>query len=157
GIDGIGNFYFRGRLYPAAIARYKEVLQKYPDYSKMPDTLFHLAESFHHSGNDPEAGIYYARIVSDFPLSERVKEARQQLVVLKMPVPEANPVALARAQSAPRDERGVLGSVIGVVHRKPLVSADTAAASNAAQEESEEAAPAPVRGGTTGSGAESGG
>ncbi len=149
GVEGIGNFYYKGKLYPAAIGRYKEVMQKYPDYSRMPDTLYHLAESLRHSGNEPEAAIYFARIVTDYPLSDRVKEAKGQLVAMKQPVPEANPVALARAQTEPRDERSIVGSVIGIVHRKPLVSAKTEAASNASQEENENApAPAPVRGGT---------
>ena len=35
----------------------------------MPETLFGLAEALQHIGNEKEAAIYYARIVSEHPLS----------------------------------------------------------------------------------------
>ena len=68
-----------------------------------------------------------------------------------MPIPEANPVALARAQAAPKDDRSMLGKVVGLVKHRSPVSTDTAAASSAAEEE-QDSAPTPVRGGTSGSG-----
>jgi outer membrane protein assembly factor BamD len=151
GVEKIGNFYFLRKSYPAAIARYKDIMTKYPDYTGMPDTLFYLAEALRHSNNEPEAGIYYARIVTDHPLSDRVDDAKRHLLAMNMPVPEANPVALARAQAAPRDERGVFGKVVGLVKRRSPVSTETAAASSAVEEEND-TAPAPVRGGTSGSG-----
>src|SRR5262245_24060384 len=70
--NGIGNFYMHRKEYAAALSRYKEVVTKYPDYSKMPDTLFHLADSLEHAGNEPESAIYFARIVTEHPLSQRV-------------------------------------------------------------------------------------
>ena len=150
GVDKVGNFYFQRRSYPAAIARYKEIMMKYPDYSKMPDALYYMAESLRLSSNEPEAGIYYARIVTDHPLSSRVSEAKRQLTAMNMPIPEPNPVALARAQAAaPHDSGGVLGKVVSAFIHKPAVSTDTAAASAAAQEEAE-TAPTSVRGGTGG-------
>ncbi|HSU88816.1 MAG TPA: outer membrane protein assembly factor BamD [Terriglobia bacterium] len=151
GVERIASFYYLKRAYPAAIARYKEIMTKYPDYSQMPDTLYYLAESLRHSNNEPEAGIYYARIVTDHPLSERVDEAKHRLTAMNMPIPEANPVALARAQAAPKDDRSMLGKVVGLVKHRSPVSTDTAAASSAAEEE-QDTAPTPVRGGTSGSG-----
>src|SRR5437773_5687132 len=151
GVDRIADFYYLRKSYPAAIARYKEIMAKYPDYSKMPDSLYYLAESLRHSNNEPEAAIYYARIVTDHPLSDRVEEAKHRLTAMNMPIPEANPVALARAQAAPRDERSIIGKMFGLVRHRPPVSTDTAAASSAAEEE-ENTAPTSVRGGTSGSG-----
>src|SRR3989442_1904374 len=64
GVDRIGNFYFLHKNYSAAMGRYKEVMTKYPDYTKMPEVLFDLGESLRHTGNETEAAIYYARIVT---------------------------------------------------------------------------------------------
>ncbi len=151
GVDRVADFYYLRKSYPAAIARYKEIMTKYPDYSKMPDSLYYLAESLRHSNNEPEAAIYYARIVTDHPLSDRVEEAKHRLTAMNMPIPEANPVALARAQAAPRDERSIIGKMFGLVRHRPPVSTETGAASSAAEAE-ENTAPTSVRGGTAGSG-----
>jgi outer membrane protein assembly factor BamD len=151
GVDKVADFYYLRKSYPAAIARYKEITTKYPDYSRLPETLYYLAESLRHSNNEPEAAIYYARIVTDHPLSGRVGEAKHRLTAMNMPIPEANPVALARAQTAPRDEKSVIGKMFGLVKHRPPVSAETTAASSAAEEEAA-TAPTSVRGGTSGSG-----
>ncbi len=155
GVSKVASFYYLRKAYPAAIGRYKEIMRKYPDYSGMPDNLYYLAESLRHSNNEPEAAIYYARIVTDHPLSGRVDDAKHQLTELNMPIPEANPVALARAKAAapPEDKGGVLGKMFALFYKRPPVSTDTAAASNAAQEEAA-TAPASVRGGTSGSGSD---
>src|SRR5437588_1395720 len=138
GVYKVGTFYYQRKSYPAAVARYKEIMTKYPDYSRMPDTLYYLAESLRLNNNEPEAAIYYSRIVTDHPLSNRISSAKQRLTAMNIPVPEPNPVALARAQAeVPRDDRGVLGKVINGFLHKPAVSTQTAAASSASQEEEE--------------------
>src|SRR5438034_7030993 len=48
GVDRIADFYYLRKSYPAAIARYKEIMTKYPYYSKMTDALYSLAESLRH-------------------------------------------------------------------------------------------------------------
>jgi outer membrane protein assembly factor BamD len=151
GINKVANFYYLRRSYPAAIGRYKEIVMKYPDYSRLSENLYDLAESLRQSNNEPEAAIYYARIVTDHPLSDRVDEAKRRLTAMNMPIPEANPVALARAQAIPRDDRGVLGKVINLFNHRPAVSTETSAASSAAESEAA-TAPTSVRGGTSGSG-----
>ena len=99
---------------------------KYPDFSGSPDTLFNLGEALRINNNEPESAIYYARIVSEHPLSERVQEAKQRLTLLNQPIPEPNPVALARAQQAsPIEERGLLGKMFGMFSRRPPVPVTT--------------------------------
>jgi len=147
---GIANQYFRNRIYPAALSRYKEVVTKYPDYSRMPETLFNLAESLKQTGKEQESAVYYARIVVEHPLSSKAGDAKRRLTAMSVPIPEPNPVALARAQQSARDDNGVLGKVFGVLRSRPPVSTETAAASTAAAEEqSPDTAPAPVRGGVS--------
>src|SRR5262245_11825842 len=111
GTYGVGNFYVLHRHYAAAVSRYKELMTKYPDYSRMPDTLFNLAEALRHAGNDQEAAIYYARIVMEHPVSDRVGDAKQRLTALNQPIPEPNPVALARAQQTQHDDKSILGKM----------------------------------------------
>jgi outer membrane protein assembly factor BamD len=130
GVYKIGNFYHLRRSYPAAIDRYKEIVMRYPDYSGVPDALYNLADSLQKSDNPAEAGIYFTRIVSEYPLSERVTDAKDRLVALNMPVPDPNPVALARAQQTSREDRSILGKMFGMFSRRPPGSSETGAASS---------------------------
>jgi outer membrane protein assembly factor BamD len=121
GVFRIGNFYLLRRSYPAATDRYREVLTKYPDFTGTPEALFNLAESLRHNNNEPESAIYYARIVSDHPRSDRVNDAKQRLSEMNQPIPEPNPVALARTSQAPVEERGLFGKMFGMFNRRPPV------------------------------------
>jgi outer membrane protein assembly factor BamD len=132
GVFKIGNFYLLRKSYPAAVDRYQEILKKYPDFSRAPDTLFNLAEAFRHA-NNPESAIYYARIVSEYPLSDRVSDAKERLTAMNQPIPDPNPVALARAQQIQRDDRGIFGKMFGMFSRRPPVPTDTEAASSEEQ------------------------
>lgn len=129
GVYKVGNFYFLKKNFIASADRYREVLEKYPDYSRAPETLFYLAESLRRNSNEPESAVYYARVVVEHPLSEPVPDAKERLADLNMPIPEPSPAALERARQNPREERGVLGKVFGVFNRRPGVSTDTDAAS----------------------------
>jgi outer membrane protein assembly factor BamD len=154
GIAGVGNFYLVShRDYNAAVSRYKEVLKNYPDYSKMPETLFALAFSLQQMGNQKDAVAYYDRIVTDHPLSDRVSQAKQQLTALNQPIPQPNPVALARAQQAQGEAPpgGVLGKLYTVLKPSPGVSTKTSAVSDAKSSEdaTSDTPTGGVRGGTT--------
>ena len=129
GVFRIGNFYLLRRSYAAAIDRYKEIAKKYPDFSRTPEALFNLAESMRHSNNEPESAIYYARVVSEYPFSERATEAKERLTAMNMPVPEPNPVALARSQQTQHEDRSILGKMFGMFNRRPPVPTETEAAS----------------------------
>src|SRR5262245_4514077 len=154
GVNGIGNFYLHRSDYAAAISRYKEIVTKYPDYSRMPDTLYHLAESLERSGNEQESAIYFARIITEHPLSGRVGDAKRQLTAIKQPIPDPNPVALLRAQQAAHDDKSMLGRVFGMFKPRPSVPTETSAAStDAIQDEPAEAPTGPIRGSTGGSSA----
>jgi outer membrane protein assembly factor BamD len=151
GVNGVGNFYMLHRNYAAAVSRYKEIATKYPDYSKMPDTLFGLAEALRRAGNEPEAAIYYARIVVEHPVSDRADEAKKHLVALNQPIPDPNPAALARAQQELHDDKSILGKMFGMFKSRPPVPTETSARSSADEDGSaaDTGAPVPVRGGST--------
>jgi outer membrane protein assembly factor BamD len=149
GVYGVASFYMLQRNYSAATSRYKEVMTKYPDYSKMPNTLFNLADALRQAGNDQESVIYYARVVTEHPLSDRVDAAKQRLTALNQPIPDPNPVALARAQQTPREDRSIFTKMFGMFKSRPPVPTETSAATSAEEETTgTDEAPAPVRGGT---------
>src|SRR5438045_96587 len=55
GVTKIANQYYLRHSYRAAISRYHEVLERYPDYTKTPDVLFNLAESLQETDNPESA------------------------------------------------------------------------------------------------------
>ena len=155
GVRRIADQYYVRRSYPAALSRYKEVLTKYPDYSKVPYALYNIGEMLHKVNNNGESAVYFARIVSEHPLSDRVEDAKRRLKEFNVPIPDPNPVALARAQLTQGQDRGVFGKMFSMFNRRPQVSGETAAASSAGapqEEPAAEAAPTSLRGGTSNAG-----
>lgn len=138
GVFGIANHYFRTNAYPASTGRYRDLVEKYRDSRLVPDSLYLLGESLRLNNNEPESVIYYSRLVSEYPTSERVNEAKARLAELNQPIPQPNPVAMANAQAQPRPDKGILGKVFSVFSRRPDVSTDTPAASVTDPEKSED-------------------
>src|SRR5207253_9738690 len=101
------------------------------------------------TSNEQESAIYYARIVMEHPLSDRVDDATRQLKAIGQPIPEPNPVALARAQQAPRDDKGVLGKMFGMFKSRPAVPTEPSAASSTSEAEPADTGAAPARGSST--------
>lgn len=126
----IANQYFLRKNYPAAINRYAEIEEKWPDFTRMDLNLFNLAESYRLLKPTPrleESEKYYAEIVRNYPVSLRAKLAAQRLKELQQPVPSVNPVAAAQ-QPQKKKEKGMLGKTLGIFHGGPVVSTDTNAA-----------------------------
>ena len=76
---GVGKFYLDRGRYRAATSRFKENVEKYPEFSGMDENLFLLAQSLEKSENSDEASIYYARIATGFPLVPRFDLAKARL------------------------------------------------------------------------------
>ncbi len=75
-----GYFYQRTRqACRAAIARYETVLKDYPDYGRIDEVLFRLAECLTLSGRGAEALPHLSRMIKDYPQSEYAEEARRLL------------------------------------------------------------------------------
>ncbi len=92
----IGDFYFGRAAYNAAEGRYKEVLDKYPDYGRMDETLFKLAESLEQTGRVTEASVYYEQIAREYPYSKYFKDSKEKLILLERDVPSVDQQAAAR-------------------------------------------------------------
>lgn len=93
----VGNFYLEARYRPGkgglkgAQSRYKEIVEKYPNFSYMDEVLFKLANTYREEEEPDEAAKYYQQLLRDFPNSDFSEKAREQLAVIGAPVPEADP------------------------------------------------------------------
>lgn len=61
-------------------------------------------------------------------MSERVDESKRWLSTFNMPIPDTNPVAIARAQQRP-EGKGIFGKMFGMFSRRPGINTQTGAAS----------------------------
>ncbi len=75
----IGRFYV-GRKRPlAAIARFRTVLDSYPQYPEREKVYLYLGRALLASHNEVEARIYLDKLVKDFPDGRYTDEARREL------------------------------------------------------------------------------
>jgi outer membrane protein assembly factor BamD len=105
----IARFYFVKQDYPASAARLFEITERYPLYSQSDEALWMLGDVYTRakqgSRNEDDknhwadlAAKCYDRIVQNYPLSHLASPAKSRLKAMGMPVPAADPNALARLQ-----------------------------------------------------------
>ena len=80
---GVGRYYYSIRWYPAAIERWKKLLEVDSAYSGRDAVYFYLGEALIKMGNAPEALPYFERLVTEFEQSEHLQEARARIAQLK--------------------------------------------------------------------------
>lgn len=114
----IGDFYTTRADWPAAIARYKTVMDTYPLYSHMDDVLIGMGDSYEAESRaarmqnlpeaakaklvqdfDGKAAAAYRAVVLEHSASPHVEDARDRLdsMHLPIPVPTAEEVASSQA------------------------------------------------------------
>ena len=93
----IANYYYnqsvtlgKGGL-KGAQSRYREIIDKYPNFGSADEVLFKLANTYMLEEESDQAVRYYQRIVRDYPNSEYVAESKKQLELIGATIPEANP------------------------------------------------------------------
>jgi outer membrane protein assembly factor BamD len=79
----VGRHYYRIRWYRGAIDRFKEILEKDPEYTRRDAVYYLLAESLFKDDKKPEALPYYERLVKEFEQSEYLKDAQKRIAELK--------------------------------------------------------------------------
>ena len=118
----IGYYYYVKGDRRAAAGRLLAVTKRYPLYSRSDDALWMLGDIFEKSEKKEIASIYYSRIVKEYPLSPRVGDAKGKLVAFHVPVPQADPKALAWMQAevnTPRPKPGLLSKPMIMVKSGP--------------------------------------
>ena len=93
----VANYYYKlsvdqkkGGL-KGAQSRYREVLAKYPNFSFMDEALFKLAVTYQIEEETDQAAKYFQQLVRDYPNSDYVKKAKEQLELIGASVPQPNP------------------------------------------------------------------
>ena len=121
----VGRFYYWRQSYPAAIARLKSLVDKYPLYSKADEALYLLGQSyegeitmlrsrqmneaakarmirgFHQAG----AAEAYCRILTRYPLMDRADDAKARLACLDINQCRSQPKPQSRKIKAEEDSR----------------------------------------------------
>jgi outer membrane protein assembly factor BamD len=85
-----------------AQSRLKEIADKYPCFSYGDEVFYRLASTYQAEEEPDEAARYYQKLVSEFPDSEYLEKAREQLNIIGAPIPEKgapNPCAKRQTQS----------------------------------------------------------
>lgn len=122
-----GAFYHTKGSYPAAANRLQALVDQFPLFSGADEALWQLGDSYTRMGDRfrPQTVAAYTRIVKDYPLSEYVEQAKLRLKDLEAPVPEADPVALARMkyELENRENPGMMSHFWGMFRKSPDVSA----------------------------------
>jgi outer membrane assembly lipoprotein YfiO len=93
----IANYYYgqsvgqqKGGL-KGAQSRYREIMQKYPNFSYMDEALYKLGVTYQIEEETEEAAKHFRRVVSDYPYSDYREKAIEQLQLMGETVPPTNP------------------------------------------------------------------
>jgi outer membrane protein assembly factor BamD len=142
----VGRFYYLRESYPAAIARLRSVVDRYPLYSQADEALYLLGQAYEgeiamvrsRKGSEVAkarmiqeftngAAESYSRIVTRYPLMNRVEDAKVRLEALHQPVPKPTKtaVALNKAEEDSRRETGMFGKVMRNFQKHPDVAQAT--------------------------------
>lgn len=76
---GVGYFYLRKGSTAAALSRFVQVEQRFPDYGGRDKLFYYQAVALQRLGRTGEALGYYNRILEEFPQSEFARKARSQV------------------------------------------------------------------------------
>jgi outer membrane protein assembly factor BamD len=120
------NFYHTKGSFPAAANRYQGLADQFPLYSQADESLWQLADSYQHMGDrfENQQVAALTRIVKDYPLSAHADAARAKLKEMNRPVPEADPVAVARMKYELENhtKMGPMGHFLGAFRTSPTMN-----------------------------------
>ena len=140
----VGQFYFLRMAYPAAIARLKTLVDRYPLYSGADQALFMLGKSYEAEielirknprSNEvtksrviekltKDAADAYSRIITRYPAMDRALDAKARLEALHQPVPRPTRKMLEqnKKEEASRQESSLMAKGLGNFAKGPDVS-----------------------------------
>jgi len=151
---GIGRFYYLRESYPASIARLRSLLEKYPLYSRADEAAYLLGQNYegqmarmratptcdvkglprgcaseaakakYAEQFTKDAAQAYDKIITRYPLMDRVDDARRRLAALHQPIPRPTKAAVAqnKAEIASRGESTMMQRMSGLIKKGPDVA-----------------------------------
>jgi outer membrane protein assembly factor BamD len=151
-----GDFYHHKGSNAAAANRLEAVVSQYPLYSRADEALWEAADSYGRMGPRfrQRTGDTLAKIVKDYPLSPFADLAKKKLVAMELPVPDADPAAVARMkyEAANRTKVGITRKSTDIIRRGPPEVATAAKSGAPTMNNPKASIPAsiPAPGGSTG-------
>ena len=144
----VGRFYYLRESYPAAEARLKSLVDKYPLYSQADEALLLLGQAYQASIErvrnnssirneaakarliedlNNKAADAYDRILTRYPLGDAADDAKAALVALHRPIPKATKAMIAqnRAEIESRKDTGMVSHLMGNFKKHPDVAVAT--------------------------------
>jgi outer membrane protein assembly factor BamD len=79
----VGFHYFRSKWYPGAIDRFREVLDRDPQFTNRDAVYFYMGESLMKVQRPAEALPYYDRLLKEFEQSEYLENAQKRVEEIK--------------------------------------------------------------------------
>jgi outer membrane protein assembly factor BamD len=159
----IAHFYYLRDNLAASQARLQSLTDSYPLYSQSDEALFELGNIYEKEAAGlrkqklPEAqkeklvAQYekkaidaYSKIITRYPATDRVGDAKRRLEALKAPIPEPTAEALAesKAEEASREKQKLVARLSGNFKKHPNVASSTKVGEPNLQEETVTSAPA---------------
>jgi outer membrane protein assembly factor BamD len=121
-----GDFYHHKGNSAAAANRLGALVDQYPLYSRADEALWLQADSYGRMGPRfrPQTGQAYAKLIKDYPLSPYASQAKKKLESMELPIPEADPAAVARMkyEAENRTKPGLVHKSSSFLRRGPEVS-----------------------------------
>jgi outer membrane protein assembly factor BamD len=161
----IAHFYFLRDNLAASQARLQSLTESYPLYSGVDEALFELGMLYEKEAAamkkqkvpdaqkeklvaqfEKKAIDAYSKIITRYPATDRVGDAKRRLEALKapIPVPTAEQLAESKAEEASREKVKMVAKLTGNFKKHPNVAPSTKVGEPNLQEESVTSAPALV-------------
>ncbi len=161
----IAHFYFLRDNLAASQARLQSLTESYPLYSGVDEALFELGMLYEKEAAamkkqkvpdaqkeklvaqfEKKAIDAYSKIITRYPATDRVGDAKRRLEALKapIPVPTAEALAESKAEEASREKVKMVAKLTGNFKKHPNVAPSTKVGEPNLQEESVTSAPALV-------------
>jgi outer membrane protein assembly factor BamD len=94
----VASFYYDSRYIhtkaglKGAQDRLKEITEKYKTFCRMDEVLMRLGKTYQEEEEPDEAAKYYQQLVRDYPNSEYVDKAKDQLNIIGATIPDPDPI-----------------------------------------------------------------
>jgi outer membrane protein assembly factor BamD len=139
----IGIYYLAKENYPASIARLQTVADTYPLYSKSDQTLIAIGDAYAGEARAvsmapginaavrerlramylDKSAAAYAKVITRYPMTPHVEDARDRLVAMNRSVPEPSDAAVAESDAEQKSQRPIrfTDNILGILKRGPTV------------------------------------
>jgi outer membrane protein assembly factor BamD len=111
----VARFYIDARYKPNKTGlkggqdRLREIIEKYPHFCLMDEVLYKFAWTFQEEEEPDEAAKLYQQLVRDYPNSEYVEKAKEQLNIIGAPIPDPDPI---KKDLPPCEKQGFMANLM---------------------------------------------